>query len=388
MACGHTLRDLKVRKKERGLGTEILSPQTSKSQGSERSGRQDANVYTDRVPMRVPPSGLRWLAVATTCGMFLVLVMGAAVTNTGSAEGCGRSWPLCNGQFVPEFTVSTAIEYSHRAVTGVEGLLVLGLTAVMLRLWRTDREAAVPALLMFVTLILQAGLGAGAVLAPQAPLMLATHFGVSLVAFAATFLSAAVVFDRTRPAASHRPVPPRKFRRWVLGISLYVLVVVYLGAYIRHAGISLVCADWPLCNGQVIPSLDGPTGVVFAHRLGACGVVLLLGWLAWQARVVHFGSRAAAAAFGLSVLQAVTGALVVWTALGLFSTLAHAGIMALLFACLAYLVRLALQRADVRIEATVPRARERPSTAAPAGRRRPASTPLSPRSAGRRTPSR
>src|ERR1041385_4513578 len=111
--------------------------------------------------------------------MFLVLVMGATVTNTGSAEGCGRSWPLCNGQFVPEFTVSTAIEYSHRAVTGLEGLLVVALTAAMLRLWRTDREPVVLALLMFGTLVLQAGLGAGAVLVPQSPLLLATHFGVS-----------------------------------------------------------------------------------------------------------------------------------------------------------------------------------------------------------------
>src|SRR3981081_3555118 len=109
------------------------------------------------------PRGLRWLAVATTSGMFLVLVMGAAVTHTGSAEGCGRSWPLCNGQFVPEFTVATAIEYSHRAVTGIEGVLVVAMTAVMLRLWRADREAVVLALLMFVTLVLQAGLGAGAV---------------------------------------------------------------------------------------------------------------------------------------------------------------------------------------------------------------------------------
>src|SRR6202158_821184 len=107
---------------------------------------------------------MRALAVLTTVGMFVVLVMGATVTNTGSAEGCGRSWPLCNGQFVPEFTVSTAIEYSHRAVTGVEGLLVVALTAVMLRLWRKDRQAVVLALLMFVTLMLQAGLGAGAVL--------------------------------------------------------------------------------------------------------------------------------------------------------------------------------------------------------------------------------
>src|SRR5205085_12199098 len=104
---------------------------------------------------------LRWLAALTCGGMLLVLVMGAAVTNTGSAEGCGRSWPLCNGQFVPEFTVGTAIEYSHRAVTGAEGLLVVALTGAMLALWRHSREVVVLAVVMFGTLMLQAGLGAG-----------------------------------------------------------------------------------------------------------------------------------------------------------------------------------------------------------------------------------
>jgi cytochrome c oxidase assembly protein subunit 15 len=177
------------------------------------------------------------------------------------------------------------------------------------------------------------------------------------------------------------------FRRLVLGVGLYLLVVVYLGAYVRHAGISLACADWPLCNGQVIPSLDGPTGVVFAHRLGAVGVVLLLSWLAWQARAVDIGPRAAAAALGLSVLQAFSGALVVWSTLGLFSTLAHAAIMALLFACLAYLVRLALSEGvGERLESRSPGARERPSIAAPDGRRRPASVPPSRRSLVRRSP--
>src|SRR3954463_11310660 len=109
-------------------------------------------------------AALRWLAVLASLGMWLVLVMGAAVTNTGSAEGCGRSWPLCNGQLVPEFTVSTAIEYSHRGVTGLESLLVAALSAAMLLTWRGEREVTVLASLMVGTLLLQAGLGAGAVL--------------------------------------------------------------------------------------------------------------------------------------------------------------------------------------------------------------------------------
>src|SRR3981081_3954330 len=158
--------------------------------------------------LRLPKAWLRGLAAATAGGMFVVLVMGATVTNTGSAEGCGRSWPLCNGQFVPEFTVATAIEYSHRAGTGVEGLLVVALRGVIVGRWRADREVVGLAVLMLGTLLLQAGLGAGAVLVPQSPFMLATHFGVSLVAVAATFLSGMLVFEGTRGVPSAPPPVP------------------------------------------------------------------------------------------------------------------------------------------------------------------------------------
>jgi cytochrome c oxidase assembly protein subunit 15 len=212
----------------------------------------------------------------------------------------------------------------------------------MLWLWRRAREVVVLALLMLGTLLLQAGLGAGAVLVPQSPFTLATHFGVSLVAFAATFVSGMLVFERTAETPTVARRVPARLRRWVIGVGVYVLVVVYLGAYIRHAGISLACVDWPLCNGQVIPSLDGATGFVFAHRLAAIGALLLLGYLVRICGAAGVGRFAAIAALTLGVLQALSGALVVWTRLGLFSTLAHAAVMALLFATLAHLVRLAL----------------------------------------------
>lgn len=285
---------------------------------------------------------LRVLAVASAVGMFLVLVMGAAVTNTGSAEGCGRSWPLCNGQLVPEFTVATAIEYSHRGVTGLEGLLVAGLAVAVVLIWRGDREVRVLAALMLGTLILQAGLGAGAVMAPQSPFMLATHFGVSLVCFAATCLTAAAVFERTAAATPARKPLPGGARTTILAVGVYVLGVVYLGAYLRHAGISLACVDWPLCNGQVVPALTGPTTFVFAHRVAAVGAIVLLAWVAWSVRGHAAARSMALLALVLVVLQAASGAAVVLTRLGLFSTLGHAAIMALLFAALAWLVRLSL----------------------------------------------
>jgi heme A synthase len=51
-------------------------------------------------------------------------------------------------------------------------------------------------------------------------------------------------------------------------------------------------------------------------------------------------------AFALGILQALSGALIVWSRLGLLSTLLHAGLMGLLFALLAYVVWQSLKRAQ------------------------------------------
>lgn len=41
------------------------------------------------------------IAIITSIVMFLVLIGGALVTKTESGLGCGRSWPLCDGQLIP-----------------------------------------------------------------------------------------------------------------------------------------------------------------------------------------------------------------------------------------------------------------------------------------------
>ena len=67
---------------------------------------------------------LKWLAVLTTIGMLLILLGGALVTKTDSGDGCGSSWPLCHGEFIPsEITNELIIELAHRVVTGVVGLM-------------------------------------------------------------------------------------------------------------------------------------------------------------------------------------------------------------------------------------------------------------------------
>jgi cytochrome c oxidase assembly protein subunit 15 len=296
---------------------------------------------------------LRWLSAAATAGMFLVLLMGAAVTNTGSAEGCGRSWPLCHGQFIPEFAFTTAVEFAHRAVTGVVGLLVAALAIGSWARWRQRREIAVLAPLMLAFLLLQSGLGAWAVLYPQSPTVLALHFGISLISFASVLLTAIVI--REAPGGDPRDAnaPPR-FRAAIWAVLAYVYLVVYLGAYVRHTGASLACTDWPLCNGALVPPLVGPIAAVFAHRVAALLAVLALAGLALWARRLRPAhphlARASALALGLALLQALSGALVVGTRMGLWSTLAHAGLMTLLFGALSYLCLRTLRSRAIGVE--------------------------------------
>ncbi len=56
----------------------------------------------------------------------LSIIAGAIVRATGSGDGCGASWPTCNGEIIPELdTSSELIEFSHRSVSGV--LLIITL---------------------------------------------------------------------------------------------------------------------------------------------------------------------------------------------------------------------------------------------------------------------
>jgi heme a synthase len=282
----------------------------------------------------------RWLGVAATCGMFVVLVMGATVTNTGSEHGCGRSWPLCHGQFIPQMAVSTMIEFSHRAVVGVESVLIIGLAILAAAAHWKRAEVRFLASLMVVFLFLQAGLGAWAVMQPQSAAALALHFGVSLIAFASVLLMTVLLFEIDGREVLRTRLLDYQYRALVWAVTGYSYAVVYLGAYVRHSDADQACTGWPLCNGAVIPRFHDKVGAVFIHRTAAALLVFaILGLFVWSWRMrASRPDLLLGSAFALLfvMLQALSGALVVWTRMDLFSALAHAALVALMFGSLTY----------------------------------------------------
>ncbi|MFD1956208.1 heme A synthase [Paenibacillus thailandensis] len=294
----------------------------------------------------------RKLSLASCIGMLLVLLAGALVTKTGSGEGCGTDWPLCNGKFVPAYTLESMIEYSHRFVTGIEGLLVVAVFVWTFIYYRHNRGKFLEPLLyagaaLFFTIV-QALLGAAAVIWPTSPTVMAFHFGISLLAVAATMLHV-VWTRREKHGELDRPerLPASIFPRMLL-LSIYTYVVVYLGAYIRHTESSGGCLDWPLCNGQVVPELWNDaglsaSGIVFLHRAAALLLGLFILGMYIHIRRVTKGSstvlsRAAAWSVILLVAQILSGVWMTYNLLNedlfIFTSLVHNLIITGLFGLL------------------------------------------------------
>ena len=274
---------------------------------------------------RPAAAGLAWTAAA---GMFLVLVMGVTVTTTGSAEGCGRDWPLCHGRFIPDFAVATAIEFTHRAITGVEGVLIVVLAVLVAALYWDRRPVRVLVPLMVGFLLLQAGMGAWAVKYPQQPVVLALHFGISLVALASTVLVAVYLGLMGRPS----PAPAGRgllLATW--GLAGYLYVLVYSGAYIRHLGAAAACTTWPLCGSGINLVHRGLAGVAL---LLALGLVALYAMAAPERRDLVGGAWVLV---GALLVQALAGAYLVWAGFSLLPELTHAAVTGLVFTAAANL---------------------------------------------------
>ena len=72
----------------------------------------------------------------------LVILGGSVVRATESGAGCGDQWPRCEGHIIPwSAEGATAIEFAHRAMTGILGLLIVGLVVTVAR--RTARRAPI-----------------------------------------------------------------------------------------------------------------------------------------------------------------------------------------------------------------------------------------------------
>lgn len=290
---------------------------------------------------------LKWVAVAATIGMLFILLGGALVTKTESGLGCGRNWPDCNGSLIPkEITTEVLIEFSHRVVTGAVSILILVLTIWTWRKLGHIREVKFLGFLAMFFLIAQALIGAAQVLWGQGDFILALHFGISLISFAAVLLLSLIVFEVDKKFDADKVFIGPKLRFHIIGVTIYSYIVVYTGALVRHTDSSLVCPDWPFCRNDEPFALPYNLyeWVQMGHRFAVLLIFIWIAYITWHVvkeykdqKVIYYGWITA---FVIVILQVLAGMLVVLTKLNLLVALLHTLLISLLFGLFFYMIML------------------------------------------------
>ncbi|MCJ8013959.1 heme A synthase [Paenibacillus sp. KQZ6P-2] len=292
---------------------------------------------------------LKWLSYLTFVVMFFATFGGTIVTKTDSGLGCGHEWPLCQGRFVPAHTIASLIEYSHRLVSGMAGLTSVAVVVAFWLFAKNRKDLRMYSWLTLIFVIVQALMGALAVIYDQSSAVLALHFGFSLIAFASSLMLAlgARKMDMEQSSAPrvNHPQVSLAFRNFVWIVTIYSYIVVYIGAYVSHTSSAGGCSGWPLCNGKLIPELTGSVAIAFFHRLAALLLFIAVVVMAYYSYKLHKGYREiwglGIAAVILCLMQVFSGAGIVYTLnkpeVYIFAALFHNLLISSLFGVLCYL---------------------------------------------------
>jgi heme A synthase len=284
-------------------------------------------------------TGFQRLCLATTALVFVLIVIGGTVRATDSGLGC-PDWPRCHGSFIPRWEKHTLIEYSHRLTASVVGLMVLAVAVWAWRSYRHNRAVFLPAVGMFLLLLIQGGLGGLTVKRELPPGIVTVHLAMAMLLFALMLLITVAAF---RPEeGARRPSVSPNLPGLALAAAALTLAVMLVGAYVSTAHYSLACSGWPLCNGEVVPTLSIESiRLIFFHRVIALvlGLTLVLvAAVSWRSRSSdRLAAQLALAALALYVLQAIIGAANIWTRVADLAQIGHLAAGTLLWGLLAYL---------------------------------------------------
>ncbi|MCO5296209.1 MAG: heme o synthase [Fimbriimonadaceae bacterium] len=212
----------------------------------------------------VPPSPGRarfanfaWFVLAYNLA---VIVWGAFVRASFSGDGCGSHWPLCDGALIPPyFDSKTLIEFSHRMMSALDGLLVLGLAIWAYRLFAKGSPVRKAALVSLLFIVFEALIGRGLVkfgwvahdASSARAVVLAVHLANTFVLIGALALCAAWSAGIPRP----------KFKgQGAMGWAIAAAIVGLLAIGISGAVTALGDTLYPLSDAHAtVADISDPT---------------------------------------------------------------------------------------------------------------------------------
>ncbi len=263
------------------------------------------------------------LAAATVIASFVLVVIGVAVRATDSGVACPH-WPGCfEGQFLPglDAGLQVWIEWIHRSVAALIGLLILGMAALAVLDHGDRRSILWPSIAAVLLVGFQAWLGRETVRLGNSGESVTAHLAaaMALVGLLVYLLVRASYPARLAGAGSQR------FTLLAAFTAAATFAVLLFGSNVTAQGVGLIYPDWPLLNGGFLPTPpEAPPGAdIFynmtgffthaMHRYAAALVLIPVGVAArhaWKNRVAQPRlARLAVAVLALYVAQVVVGGL-------------------------------------------------------------------------------
>ena len=273
------------------------------------------------------------LAATTVAGTLLLVTIGVVVRATDSGLGC-PDWPFCYGQVLPAFNDPKAwIEWLHRTVAAILGLLILA-QAVLAYVDHRDRRSILwPSIGAVLLVGFQAYLGRQTVLLGNT--------GESVIAHLATSqaLLGLLIYILVRsyfPARIGGRGSSQRFTLLVAFGAAATYALLLFGARVTATDAALIFPDWPLMGGTFFPPLTDLTTAHVLHRwialvVGLIVAAIVVAALRTQRRHPTL-VRLAVATGVVYVCQAVVGGLQVLTQLAAWTQTLHVALGATVWA--------------------------------------------------------
>lgn len=217
----------------------------------------------------------RWTLVATVT----LVALGGFTRGSGSGYGCADRWPLCEGGvlggLLPRWEYHMVIEWSHRWLAVVVGLLIV---ALLIAAWRESRRRTVlvaGASTALAVVTVQAWLGRMVVKGDLDRDLVMVHLAVSFL------LVAVLVLLVVATRSPRQEMVPSAARAWTAGL----LAMLAYGAMLLGSSVhNQFFEGWPLVSGRVFPEfVDRQVALHWAHRLTAGAGWAMVSVAAWRA---------------------------------------------------------------------------------------------------------
>ena len=267
-----------------------------------------------------------------------LVVIGVIVRATDSGMGC-PDWPLCYGQIIPPTTDSGDViaykawlEWIHRAIAAMIGLIVLALVFIALRNLKGRRSLQGASIALLALVLFQAWLGRQTVLESNSGASVTAHLA-SAMAFVGLQVWVLARSGYSETLAGIRRASGSVVAPIVAAGAIYALLL--FGSNVTGTDTGLLYPDWPLMGGTLFPPITELSTPMILHRYATAIVALILISSLWivrreQGSPAHVRQLLAYATVVFAV-QCVIGAVQIFTKLAPWTQTLHVALATMIW---------------------------------------------------------